>query len=177
MQIEEFFSKSQGVWTSMRSSHSLAFKQFEQVVSTIQVSQKNQQDTLVLNLLEAFPKYKCKSLSAYLMEWEAESDWDPHEDSTSLSGSSILIPIPQNEARGIILRSVGYAEAIKVETNYHFSSNGTLILKSKYEQSISEEQIWFVTENLRCRSSVLKTSTGSGVLQTSFASEVRKLNI
>jgi phycoerythrin-associated linker protein len=29
---------------------------------------------------------------------------------------------------------------------------------------------------VRCRSSVLRTSAGSGVLQTSFASEVRRLS-
>ncbi|MGB0287064.1 MAG: phycobiliprotein lyase, partial [Synechococcus sp.] len=30
--------------------------------------------------------------------------------------------------------------------------------------------------HVRCRSSVLRTSAGSGVLQTSFASEVRRLS-
>ncbi|NCY13111.1 MAG: phycobiliprotein lyase, partial [Synechococcaceae bacterium WB8_1A_041] len=48
---------------------------------------------------------------------------------------------------------------------------------TKYGQSIAEERIWFVSDNIRCRSSVLKTASGAGVLQTSFSSEVRRINI
>ena len=55
-------------------------------------------------------------------------------------------------------------------------SDGTFLLTTQYEQSIAEERIWFVSEHVRCRSSVLRTSAGSGVLQTSFASEVRRLS-
>ena len=52
----------------------------------------------------------------------------------------------------------------------------TFILTTQYGQSIAEERIWFVSENVRCRSSVLRTSAGSGILQTSFASEIRRLD-
>ena len=51
------------------------------------------------------------------------------------------------------------------------------MLNTRYGQSIAEERIWFVSEHVRCRSSVLRTSEGSGVLQTSFASEVRRLSV
>ena len=37
MQIEEFFLKSVGEWNSMRSSHSLAFQEFEEIRSTIKI--------------------------------------------------------------------------------------------------------------------------------------------
>ena len=39
MQIEEFFIKSIGEWNSMRSSHSLAFQEFEEIRSTIKIVQ------------------------------------------------------------------------------------------------------------------------------------------
>ena len=91
------------------------------------------------------------------------------------SGQCIIVPIPNNEQSGILLRSVGYAESIAARSEYNFLDDGTFVLKTKYDQSIAEERIWFISENVRCRSSVLKTSEGSGILQTSFSSEVRRL--
>ena len=109
------------------------------------------------------------------MEWNAESDWEPDDPNEVSSGSCVIIPVPFTSHSGHLLRSVGYAESIPAESTYSFLSDGTFVLTTQYEQSIAEERIWFVSENVRCRSSVLKTSAGSGILQTSFASEVRKI--
>ena len=87
----------------------------------------------------------------------------------------LIVPMPKNEKSGILIRSIGYAESIAARSEYKFLDDGTFVLKTKYDQSIAEERIWFISENVRCRSSVLKTSEGSGILQTSFSSEVRRL--
>lgn len=87
------------------------------------------------------------------------------------------MPVPENDTEGQLLRSVGYAEAEQAISRYRFLSDGTFVLNTRYGQSIAEERIWFVSEHVRCRSSVLRTSEGSGVLQTSFASEVRRLSV
>ena len=110
------------------------------------------------------------------MSWAAESDWEPDDPSEVSSGNCILLPVPTSETEGHLVRSVGYAEAAPAESTYRFLSDGTFLLTTQYEQSIAEERIWFVSEHVRCRSSVLRTSAGSGVLQTSFASEVRRLS-
>ena len=38
MQIEQFFLKSVGEWNSMRSGHSLAFQEFEEIRSKIKIT-------------------------------------------------------------------------------------------------------------------------------------------
>ena len=43
-----------------------------------------------------------------------------------------------------------------------FLSDGTIVLTTNYKQTISEERIWFLSENVRCRSSVVRTSKSSG---------------
>jgi len=111
------------------------------------------------------------------MEWSAESDWEPDDPSEVSTGSCLIIPIPKDGRTGRLLRSVGYAESIAAESEYRFLDDGTFILKTHYDQSIAEERIWFVSDHVRCRSSVLKTSEGSGILQSSFASEVRKISV
>ena len=109
------------------------------------------------------------------MTWQAESDWEP-DDATAVSqGTCILIPIPETERTGQLLRSKGYAESESAVSSYSFLDDGTFILKTAYSQSIAEERIWFLSEHVRCRSSVLRTSEGSGILQTSFSSEVRRI--
>lgn len=175
MIIEEFVEKSIGEWRSMRSGHSLAFRQFEEVLSNIVIQEVETDNQLLLELYSA-KHLRLEGLSPvkpFYMKWEAESDWNDDDRSENLSGSCIIIPYPVNLESGLLLRSVGYAETEQALSTYSFLDDGTFILKTIYNQSIAEERIWFISENIRCRSSVLRTSEGSGVLQTSFASELR----
>ena len=179
MTIEQFVAQSTGRWRSMRSGHSLAFQQFEEVLSEVTIEEISREDSAVKELLESSlaNQYNLDTISSpFKMEWCAESDWEPDDPSEVSSGSCIIVPFAKDISSGTLIRSVGYAEAEAAISEYNFSNDGTFTLTTNYEQSISEERIWFVSENVRCRSSVLRTSAGSGVLQTSFASEVRRLN-
>ena len=179
MTIEQFVAQSEGKWRSMRSGHSLAFQQFEEVLSEVTIEQISREDSAVKELLKSSlaNQYNLDTISSpFKMEWCAESDWEPDDPSEVSSGSCIIVPFAKDISSGTLIRSVGYAEAEAAISEYKFSNDGTFTLTTNYEQSIAEEKIWFVSENVRCRSSVLRTSAGSGVLQTSFASEVRRLN-
>ena len=179
MTIEQFVAQSSGKWRSMRSGHSLAFQQFEEVLSEVTIEEISKDDSDVKQLLESSlaNKHNLETISSpFKMEWCAESDWEPEDPSEVSSGSCIIIPLVKDISSGTLIRSVGYAEAEAAISEYNFSNDGTFTLTTNYEQSIAEEKIWFVSENVRCRSSVLRTSAGSGVLQTSFASEVRRMN-
>ena len=163
----------------MRSGHSLAFQQFEEVLSEVSIEEISKDDSAVIQLLESSAaniQDLDKISSPFKMEWCAESDWEPDDPSEVSSGSCIIVPLAKDKSSGTLIRSVGYAESEAAISEYHFLDDGTFTLTTQYEQSIAEERIWFVSENVRCRSSVLRTSAGSGVLQTSFASEVRRIN-
>ena len=179
MTIEQFVAQSSGKWRSMRSGHSLAFQQFEEVLSEVTIEAISKDDSAVKQLLESSlaNKHNLETISSpFKMEWCAESDWEPEDPSEVSSGSCIIVPLVKDISSGTLIRSIGYAEAEAAISEYNFSDDGTFTLTTNYEQSIAEEKIWFVSENVRCRSSVLRTSAGSGVLQTSFASEVRRIN-
>ena len=177
MNLQSFVERSEGQWRSMRSGHSLAFQQFEEVLSQITIERLDLNDERVIHLIESEPSLEGIPDCPFRMEWNAESDWEPDDPSEVSAGSCILVPVPSSETSGVLLRSVGYAEAEQASSKYEFLSDGTFVLNTKYGQSIAEERIWFVAEHVRCRSSVLRTSEGSGVLQTSFASEVRRLTV
>ena len=177
MDIEQFVAQSIGEWRSMRSGHSLAFQQFEDVLSEISIKRFTEDHQKISELIQASSQPTNNQYCApFCMEWNAESDWEPDDPSEVSSGSCLIVPIPMDKRSGKLLRSVGYAESAAAESDYRFLEDGTFILNTHYEQSIAEERIWFISEHVRCRSSVLKTSAGSGILQASFASEVRKIS-
>ena len=179
MKIEQFVAQSEGQWRSMRSGHSLAFQQFEDVLSDITIQAIAEIHPDIKKLLQSsFSETDISStkvVAPFKMEWSAESDWEPDDPTKVSQGSCLILPIPDDEISGILVRSVGYAESESANSHYRFLNDGTFVLTTKYEQSIAEERIWFASENVRCRSSVLRTSAGSGILQTSFASEVRRI--
>ena len=179
MTIEQFVAQSSGKWRSMRSGHSLAFQQFEEVLSEVTIEEIDKENTAVKQLIESSiiaNQDEHLVTSPFRMEWCAESDWEPEDPSEVSSGSCIIVPLTKDNYSGKLIRSVGYAESEAAISEYQFLDDGTFTLTTQYEQSIAEERIWFVSENVRCRSSVLRTSAGSGILQTSFASEVRRIN-
>ena len=178
MTIEQFVAQSVGKWRSMRSGHSLAFQQFEDVLSEVNIEYIEKSNSAVQKLLStANSNHVLNSdiIAPFKMEWSAESDWEPDDPSEVSQGSCLILPIPDDEISGTLLRSVGYAESESAKSQYRFLNDGTFVLTTNYEQSIAEERIWFASENVRCRSSILRTSAGSGILQTSFASEVRRI--
>ena len=146
-----------------------------QVLSIVEINALDIGDARVIDFITSQDIDTTRVTSPFAMQWEAESDWEPDDPTAVAEGSCILIPVPETETTGVILRSVGYAEAEQASSSYSFSSDGTLNLLTQYGQSIAEERIWFVSDNVRCRSSVLRTSEGTGILQTSFASEVRRI--
>ena len=180
MTIEQFIAQSEGSWRSMRSGHSLAFQQFEEVLSEVTIEKIDRNEDGVDNLYQNYIQ-KVGEVHTFIqpfkMTWNAESDWEPDDPSEVSSGTCIIIPLKKDDESGLLIRSLGYAESQIAQSSYKFSNDGTLVMETRYEQSIAEERIWFVSENVRCRSSILKTSGGSGILQTSFASEVKRINL
>ena len=171
MTIEQFVAQSEGKWRSMRSGHSLAFQQFEEVLSEVTIEEISREDSAIKQLIESplAKRFNLDTISSpFKMEWCAESDWEPDDPSEVSAGSCVLVPIAANSDSGSLLRSVGYAEAEQAVSTYQFLSDGTFVLNTRYGQSIAEERIWFVSEHVRCRSSVLRTSV---------ASEVRRLSV
>ena len=176
MEIEHFVNKSVGEWTSMRSGHSLAFKQFEEVISDIKINLLSKQDRKVQDFLTLSGYSEGEVISPFEIEWSGTSNWeDTQAIKEQLKGNSLLIPIKHSSNSGIMLRSRGYAEANQAISEYQILPKSTIVLKTVYEQTIAEERIWFVHQNVRCRSSVVKSKRMSAILQTSFASEIRKV--
>ena len=173
MSIEQFFLKSVGEWNSMRSGHSLAFQEFEEIRSRIKIVPTKKNDSRVIKLLKDNLVTTNQENKGFIIHWDAKSEWSDDNQKEKLSGESILIPIQVTRTEGKIIRSVGYTEAIQVISLYKLLDDGTLIINSNYNHICTEERIWFLSNNLRSRSSVTRSINSLSILQTSYASEIR----
>ena len=174
MDINEFVQLSLGSWRSQRSAHHLAFGHFEEITSNIEIEALSIDEDSVIKLCKSHQIDPQLATSPFKMSWSGESDWDEEE---TLSGSTILVPIPEgdNLTKGRLLREQGYAETIPSVGEYQIGEDGTFLLVTNYDRAAAEEKIWFATPNLRFRVSLIKTSNGSGVTTASFSSEIRSL--
>lgn len=175
MDIDTFVARSLGRWKSQRSAHHLAFGHFEEIRSVIDIEKLEKDDPAVLALCESQGVDSGAIATPFKMSWEGETDWN--EDDV-LKGQTILVPVPDlNESSdlpsGKLLRDQGYAETIPAAGHYVIQADGTFVLTTGYDRAAAEEKIWFASENLRFRVSLIKTSNGRGVTTASLSSEVR----
>ena len=106
MTIEQFVAQSLGQWRSMRSGHSLAFQQFEDVLSEIKIEAVNTNHRDIQELIKATDTDQIDSfnvISPFKMEWSAESDWEPDDPSQVSSGSCLIVPLKTDNCSGTLL--------------------------------------------------------------------------
>ena len=173
MKIEQFFLNSVGEWNSMRSGHSLAFQEFEEIKSKIKILPAKKNDSRVIKLLKDHSITTNNVNKAFVINWKSKSEWGDENQKENYCGESILVPLEISRTEGKIIRSVGYTEAMQIISLYKLLEDGTLIVYSSYNHICTEERIWFVSHNLRSRSSVSRAIDSSAILQTSYASEIR----
>jgi len=171
--INQFIDKSIGEWKSIRSTHTLAFQEFENSTSKIYIKNINTKNKKVI---EIFKKYKlCLSLEsiAISIKWQAFSDWE--EDNMSEGDETILIFLPKDQNSGIVLQNKGYTESFIASSNYFFDEQNNLHIKTIYKSKVSEERISFLSTHIRSRFSTIRNLENNSVIQTSHTSEIRNL--
>jgi len=171
--INQFIDKSIGEWKSIRSTHTLAFQEFENSTSKIFIKHINSKNKKVV---EIFKNYKL-SLNleniAISIKWQATSDWD--DDDISEGDETILIFLPKDENSGIVIRNKGYTEPVISSSTYYVDEENNLHIKTVYQSSVSEEKISFLSTHIRSRFSTIRNQETKSVIQTSHTSEIRNL--
>ena len=164
--INQFIDKSIGEWKSIRSTHTLAFQEFENSTSKIYIKHINSKNKKVV---EIFKNYKL-SLNlesiAISIKWQAISDWE--DDDISERHETILIFIPKDENSGIVLRNKGYTESVISSSNYFVDEQNNLYIKTFYKSTVSEERISFLSTHVRSRFSTIRNLENNSVIPVSY---------
>ena len=172
--IKEFIDKSIGEWKSIRSTHTLAFQEFENTNSALRISYQNIESKEILEIKNRF-KFSKDISFAIEISWQSISEWT--NENKSKKRNSILIFVPKDKYTGTLIKDKGYAEQIPSSSQYYIDKSKTFHIKSEYNATTSEEKIWFLSKNVRSRYSLIKNKINNGILQTSHATEIRKIII
>jgi len=169
----QFIDKSIGEWKSIRSTHTLAFQEFENSTSKIYIKHVNLKNKKVVEI------FKNNNLSLNLesiaisIKWQTTSDWE--DDDIRKEDETILIFIPKDKYSGIVLRNKGYTESVMSSSNYFVDEQNNLHIKTIYKSTVSEERISFLSTHVRSRFSTTRNQENNSILQTSHTSEIRNL--
>ena len=170
--INQFIDKSIGEWKSIRSTHTLAFQEFENSTSKIYIKHINSKNKKVVEIFKNYKLTLDLENIAISIKWQAISDWD---DDIGKGDETILIFLPKDENSGIVLRNKGYTESVISSSNYFVDEQNNLHIKTVYKSTISEEKISFLSTHIRSRFSTIRNQETKSVIQTSHTSEIRNL--
>ena len=171
--ISQFIDKSIGEWKSIRSTHTLAFQEFENSTSKINIKHINSKNKKVIEIFKTYKLSLNLESIAVSIKWQAISDWE--EDDMSKGDETILIFLPKDENSGIVLRNKGYTESFISSSNYFLDEQNNLHIKTIYKSKVSEERISFLSTHIRSRFSTIRNLENNSVIQTSHTSEIRNL--
>jgi phycoerythrin-associated linker protein len=174
MNIAKFVHLSLGNWRSQRSAHYLAFANYEQATSCLEIAAMAEDAPEVIEICKSYDVDPEKIISPFRMTWQGESDWNEEDAS---KGTTIFVPVPDriHPNKGKLLNDRAHVETVAVIGSYEITKNSTFISTTKYDRAVVEERIWFATGNLRFRVSTVETSDSVGVTTASFSSEIRVL--
>ena len=170
--INQFINKSIGEWKSIRSTHTLAFQEFENSTSKIYIKSINSKNKKVIEIFKNYKLSLTLEIIAIAIKWQAISDWD---DDIGKGDENILIFLPKDENSGIVLRNKGYTESVISSSNYFVDEQNNLHIKTVYKSTVSEEKISFLSTHIRSRFSTIRNQETKSVIQTSHTSEIRNL--
>ncbi len=171
--INQFINKSIGEWKSIRSTHTLAFQEFENSTSKIYINHINLKNEKVVELFKNYKLSLNLESLAISIKWQSMSDWE--DDDISEGDETILIFLPKDENSGIVLQNKGYTESVISSTNYFVDEQNNLHIKTVYKTTVSEERISFLSTHVRSRFSTIRNLENNSVIQTSHTSEIRNL--
>ena len=171
--INQFIDESIGEWKSIRSTHTLAFQEFENSTSKIYIKNINSKNKKVIEIIKNYKLSLNRESIAISIKWQAISDWE--ENNMSEGDETILIFLPKDDTSGIVLRNKGYTESFISSSNYFFDEQNNLYIKTIYKSKVSEERISFLSTHIRSRFSTIRNLENNSVIQTSHTSEIRKL--
>ena len=170
--INQFIDESIGEWKSIRSTHTLAFQEFENSTTKIYIKHINSKNKKVIEIFKNYKLSLKPDSIAISIKWQAISDWD---DDMNEGDETILIFLPKEENSGIVLRNKGYTESFISSSNYFMDEQNNLNIKTFYKSTVSEERIYFLSTHIRSRFSIIRNLENNSVIQTSHTSEIRNL--
>lgn len=170
MNIKTFLNLCTGNWFSQRTNYTLSGNQAESSKADLSITLIPSDDPKVIQLCQEHRVDPQQSLGGLVYSWDTSVDWGkPKKQGSSLM---VFIPDSENSLTGKLLTNVTNKPGVKSYGNYVLAQDEALTLTIVTGEMSAEERLWFASENLRLRSTVI--SHNSQITHTTFYSEIRK---
>ncbi|MEL6579561.1 MAG: phycobiliprotein lyase [Cyanobacteria bacterium J06621_12] len=157
---KEFFQQSSGRWRSQRTTHHLPFRRAESGSSDINVEFLEADDARIATICQMHDIDPQTAIGGAFVSWDGSMAWDKENEDHKGTTVFALIPDGEDLRSGKLLRERGYAEIVPVAGEYHMDEEDGLVLITEYETMSIIERFWFVSADLRLRSSTVKRFGG-----------------
>jgi phycoerythrin-associated linker protein len=172
MEIQEFFQQCAGKWFSQRTSHALPPQELEVGKSDLWIDLLDPNDPAIVRLCQQCRIDSVLAVCGMQTKWEGTVGASPNKE----SGSVLLVAIADgNDSRiGKFLRLVNFPSEVPIAGQYIVNTDESITLKIESDTLHTEERLWFVSSNLRERTSLITHANGSSY--ASFCSEIRMMS-
>ncbi|MGB3491921.1 MAG: phycobiliprotein lyase [Elainellaceae cyanobacterium] len=168
MDIKAFFEKSCGKWFSQRTSQHLNYSQSEWGKSDVFIDLLEPTDAAVQQVCEKHGVDASQALCGMQVKWEGFLG----AETSKQMGLTTLVAIASDQPnQGQLLRHTSKPQPFSSTVNYVLDDQDILSLSSNHDGMETEERLWFVSDNLRLRTSVVKRPDSFDT--SSFVSEIR----
>lgn len=167
-----FFQNSSGQWRSQRTTHHLPFKRAETGGSQIKVETLSKDDPKIVEICQMHSFNPELSVGGSYVTWDGAMQWDKENEDHKGETVFALIPSANDGRQGKLLRERGYAEIVPVAGEYYLDQEDALVLTTEYETMTIHERFWFVTDNIRMRTSTVQRFGGFNT--ATFCIEIRE---
>ncbi len=172
MDIRAFFEKSCGKWFSQRTSQHLNYSQSEWGKSDVFIDLLEPTDATVQQVCETHGVDSSQAVCGMQVKWEGFLGAEPSKQ----MGLTTLVAIASGQPnQGTLLRYTIKPQPFSSTVHYVLDDQDILSLSSNHDGLETEERLWFVSDNLRLRTSIVKRPDSFDT--SSFVSEIRIVSV
>lgn len=168
MNVMEFFQQCAGKWFSQRTSHALPPQELEVGKSDLWIEILPADDRAVVELCATVQIDPAGVLCGVQTRWEGTVGTNPKPE----KGSVLMVAIADatSPRTGKLVRRSSPTER-PITGSYTLNTDESLTLMTETNEFQAQERLWFVTPNLRERTSTIFHASGQSY--ASFCSEIR----
>lgn len=173
MTLEEFLQHSAGEWLSQQTNHDVADSRYASGRSMVGVEVLTASSPELVAICQQHDIEPTSTAGGLKYVWTGRLDGDKSDRTETTV--SVFIPDGENSAAGKLVRTSNSIGQSPTSTGqYSLGSDDALTMNASGEAGASKERIWFASENLRIRSTIVETADGFSA--ASLSSDIRKLS-
>ena len=173
MNITNFLQLCSGNWFSQRTNYSLVGEETASNKADISITIVDSEDSQITQLCQQHRFDPQQSVGGLLYSWDTSVDWGKRKQ----KGSSLLVFIAdsQNDCQGKLIINNTSKPGATNSGSYTIGEDDAVTLTINTPESNIQERIWFASDNLKLRTTVIKND--KDITNTTFYSEIRKAPI